>query len=131
DDDAAHRLEDHRPRVDHGLAHRHAAGDLEGDVLAVDGVGRAVDEAHLDVDDRVPRHRALFAGLTHALLDTGAELLRDAAADDLVLPFETRAPGKGLDLDGAVAVEAGTAGLLLVLVLHARGADDGLPVGDA
>ena len=40
-----------------GLAHRHRAGHLKRDVLAVHAVRRTVNEPHLDVDDRVAGHR--------------------------------------------------------------------------
>src|ERR1019366_10684118 len=115
----------------HRLAQRRRPGDLEGDVLAVDGVGGAVNQPHPDVDDRVAADRPLLDGLPDSLLHRGPELLGDGAAEDLVLPFEAAATRQLLDLDGAVTVQAGSARLLLVAMLDTRGAVDGLAVGDA
>ena len=55
-----------------------------------------------------------------ALLDRRDELLRDHAADDVVLEHEARAALARLDLHDDVAVLAATAGLLGVLVLALR-----------
>src|SRR5579859_4277692 len=66
--DVHDRLEDHRGGLLHRFAHGHRPRDLKCDVLAVDAVGRAVDQAHLDVDDGIPGHRSLLHGLADALL---------------------------------------------------------------
>src|ERR1035437_947836 len=53
------RFEENGVRLLHRLPHGHGPGDLEGDVLAVDGVGRTVDQAHLDVHDGMAADRSL------------------------------------------------------------------------
>ena len=80
----------------------------------------AVEERDLDVDHRVAGEHAAAHRLADALLDRRDELLRDDAADDVVLEDEARAALAGLDVDEHVAVLAAAAGLLDVLVFARR-----------
>ena len=73
------RLEDRRVGLLAARAQRHRAGDLEGHLVGVDLVVGAVDERHLDVDDRDSRRDAAVHGLADALFDRRDELARDAA----------------------------------------------------
>src|SRR5258708_6594934 len=94
-------------------------------------VGCTGEGADVAAAEGIPRHGARRGGLLHPILRRGPELRGDGAAEDLALPLVAAAARQRLDLDGAVAVLAGAAGLLLVLVLHAGGAGDRLAVGDA
>src|SRR5512135_1673935 len=74
----------------------------------------AVNQRHLEVDHREPRH---YAGAKHrlqALLDARDELLRYRAPDDLVLEREWRARRRRLGDDLYLRKLAGPTGLLLV-----------------
>ena len=90
----------------------------------------AVDERDLDVDEREAGEDAAVARLADALLDGRDELLRDDAADDLVVEDEARAALVRLDAQLDVAVLAVAAGLLDVLVVLDDGLRDRLAVGD-
>jgi hypothetical protein len=71
------------------LAHRRAAGDLEGERRGVDVVILAVDQRDLEVDDR-EADQAPGLGRPHALLDRWDIFLRDVAALDDVEELEAR-----------------------------------------
>src|SRR5205807_6962841 len=90
----------------------------------------AVDERDPYLDHGLARDRPLGHGIDDALLDRGAEVLGDGAAEDLVLPDEALATGRRRHLDGADRVLAVPARLLDVAALDLGGARDGLPVGD-
>src|SRR4029077_57476 len=76
------------------------------------------------------RHHALGHGVDDALLHRSAEVLRDGAAEDLVLPDEALAARRRLDLDDAYPVLAVPARLLDVPTLRARLTVHGLAIGD-
>src|SRR5215204_3233301 len=104
----------------------HRPGDLERILGGVDGMKRAVVEAHLHVNHGVagdvpPSHR-----LDYPLLHCGDELAWDGAADDAVLELETRAAGQRGELDPGVSELAPAAGLLLVAALSLGRARDRL-----
>ena len=71
--------------------------DLERRRARVDVVVAAVVERGLHVDEREAGEHAALHGLVDALLDGRDELLRDDAADDVVLEDEARAALAGLD----------------------------------
>ena len=90
----------------------------------------AVIASDANVDHRVAGDDALAHGLLDSLVDRGDETLGNATADDLV--NELVAPARvGLETQPAITVLAGTASLLLVATLGARGAADGLAIGHA
>lgn len=79
-------------RTAEGFFERFFAGDLEGDVLGVDGVHFSVVEVDGDVGDVIAGDDAFFARGLHALFDGGNEDAVDIGA------------GEGLlELDAAVA----------------------------
>ena len=124
------RLEERRLHLLDGVAERLAPRRAETVLVGVDRVVRAVDERHLEVDERVAGDGAVRRGLDDALLDGRAELLRDGAAEDLVLEDEAAAARQRLEDDLAVAELPAPAGLLLVAALHLGARRDGLLVGD-
>ena len=69
----------------------HRAGDLERQLARVDLVVAAVEQRDLDVDDGKPARTPRAIASRDALLDRRDELLRDDAADDVVLEDEARA----------------------------------------
>ena len=111
------RLQQHRACVQGSLADGHGAGDLEGHVVRVDLVELAVHERHPDVDHRVPSHHALGHVVDDPLLDRGAEILRNRAAEDLVLPDKALASLGRSHLDDADPVLTVTTRLLDVPAL--------------
>ena len=91
---------------------------------------RAVNEDGLEVNHRVAGNRAALRGLDDALLDGGAELLRDGAAENLVLEDEAAAARQRLEHHLAVAELPAPARLLLVAALHLGARRDRLLVGN-
>src|SRR5690606_30849713 len=112
------------------LAEGHPAGDLERELVRVDRVELAVEEAGLDALDGVARQRAAIEGALDALLHARDELPRDGAALDVVHELEARLALVRRELDLDVGELAAPAGLLLVRVLVLDGRADGLAVGD-
>src|SRR5258708_775634 len=128
--DAQDRLEQVQPRPLGAVLERERARDFERLRRGVDLVVRAVVELDLDVDDGVAREHAAVHRLADALLDGRNELLRDGAADDLVLEDEARPALARLEPDEHVAVLAAPAGLLGVLVLGVDLLRDALAIRD-
>ena len=128
--DVHHGLEQLGLRLQHVLLEARASGQLERDRRGVDRVERAVVERDLGVHDRVARVGALLHRGLDALLHGRDELARDRAADDGVDELERRAGRLGLEAQVDVAVLAGAARLLDVLVLALGGLRDRLAVGD-
>ena len=85
---------------------RHRRRDLERGARRVDVVVAAVEQRRLDVDDRVAGEDAAAHRVADALLDRGDELLRDDAADDVVLEHVAGAGLARADLEPDVAVHA-------------------------
>src|SRR3954466_1583941 len=79
-----HRLEQHRSGVSHRLAHSLDACHAEGHFRRVDRVGRAVNQLHQHVHDRVTTDRTGFERLFDALFRRTDVFLRHRAADGLV-----------------------------------------------
>ncbi len=88
-------------RVKSALSNRHRAGDLKRHVVRVDLVELAVDKRHPDVDHRISGDDSLGHVVDDALLNRHSEVLRDGAAEDLVLPNEALAALGGGHLDDA------------------------------
>src|SRR5918995_837909 len=112
-----------------GALEGHRSSDLERILGGVDGMKRAVVEAHLHVNhgiagDVPPSHR-----LDDPLLHRGDELARDGAAHDAVLELEARTAGQRGELDPRVAELAPATGLLLVAALGLGRARDRLHKG--
>src|SRR5689334_5062183 len=74
----------------------------------------AVDERHLEINDREPGNHAGAQNALKPLLHTGDELFRDRAANDLVLELERRSGRSRFGNDLDLRELAGAAGLLLV-----------------
>ena len=112
------------------LAGALAAGDAEGHVGAVDGVGLAVGQGDRDVDHG-EAERAALHGVVGALLDGGDVVARHGAALDHLGEGEAGAAAARGDDELDVGELAGAAGLLLVAVGGLLGLGDGLAVGGA
>ena len=130
DGKVCHRLEKHGLCLVDCLLEADARRGLEGHLVGVDGVIRALVDGDLDVDHRVAGEHAVLHGLLDALVDGGDEAARNVAADDLIDELVTRA-GVRLDAEPTIAVLAGAAGLLLVAALGGGDSADGLAVRDA
>jgi hypothetical protein len=104
-------------------------GDLERQLRGVDVVVLAVDQPHPEVDHRVAGQVAAVARLLDPLVDRRAEVVRDGAAEDLVLELVLLAALHRLDDDLAVGELAAAAGLLLVAPVPLGLALDRLAVG--
>src|SRR5258705_4886540 len=118
------RLRRHRPE---GEDSRH----LELHLAGVHGVVRAVEQLHLEVDERVAREDAAFGRFMDSLLDRGNELARDRAADDPVFELDAVAARNGRDAHPAIAELSASARLLLVASLPFGARADRLTIGDA
>ena len=105
-------------------------GELERQLVAVDGVERAVVHGRLEVDDRVAGQVAAQPRVLDALLDGGNELPRNRAAEDVVLEHEVCAARQRLHPDLAVAELAVAAGLLLVAAVRLDRRGDRLAIRD-
>ena len=90
----------------------------------------AVDQMHLEIDDREADQRARLGGLAHALLDRRDIFLRNVAALDLVEELEARSALAGNDLHLDLAELAGAARLLLVGVGELDRLREILAIGD-
>src|SRR6185503_2570835 len=108
----------------------HRSCNFEGGPRRIDLVEAPVIEAGLRVDDGIPGEYSAAHGLPDALLDRWDELLRDDAADDVVIEDEARAARTGLDLDLYVTVLAVTAGLANIAAFRFRLFVDGFAVCD-
>ena len=99
--------------------------DFEGQRRGVDVAVLAVDQLHLDVNDREACDDAGGKNALETLFDAGDVFLRHRAADDLGFELVAFTGLVGLDHDRHRSELAGTAGLLFVgvTVLH--------PLGDA
>src|SRR5690606_10242886 len=125
------RLEQHRIRPLRTLLERDRAGDLERHLARVDLVVRTIDQLDLHVDHRVPGEDAVLHRLLDPLLDGPDVLLRDHAADDLVLEDQPRTGLGRTDVDHHVAVLAAPTRLPDELPLDVLGAlANRLPVRD-
>src|SRR6266545_183301 len=124
------RLEKDRVRLRGAVLEADRAGDLERHLGGVDVVEAAVEDLDLDVDHRIAREHAALHGLLDALVDRVDELLRDRAADRLVLEHEARARLLRDEAQPAVAILAAAAGLADVAPLGVHLLRDGLAVGD-
>src|SRR5258708_5693072 len=98
------RLQQGRLGLAHAVLEAHRTGDLEGLLVGVDVVVRAVDQGDLDVDHREPGEDAVVHGVDDALLRRRDVLTRDGAADDLADELEALAHLVGLQLQFDVAV---------------------------
>ena len=128
--DQMDRLEQHRLALRQAFDDADAAGGAERHVGGIDGVIRAVDQRHVQVDHR-KAERAVLERVDDAFLDGGNVVARHHAAGDLVLEGKARAARHRLDVEHDVAVLAVAARLLLVpAALHDAFAD-GLAVADA
>ena len=107
-----------------------AAGGAERHVGGIDGVIRAVDQRHMQIDHR-KAERAVLERVDDAFLDRRNVIARHDAAGDLFFERESGAARPRLDLEHHVAVLTVAAGLFLVPpALHDRFAD-GFTVPDA
>ena len=79
-----------RPALRQASLKANLAGELEGDLRAVDRVVAAVDQRDLDVDQRIVGQHAGLGGHAGAVLDRGNVFLGDRSAEDLVLEGEVR-----------------------------------------
>src|SRR3954467_3167005 len=108
------RLEQRDAGLLRGLAHRAAGADLERKRRRIDVVIFAIDQLHLEVDDREADKRTGQGRFAHALFDRRDIFLRNVAALDVVGKDEARAALAGLELDLDLGELAGTARLLLM-----------------
>ena len=96
---------------------------------------RAVVHRDANARERIAGDNAILHGLLDALVHSGDERARNAAAHDLVHKLITVAcavgPNERLHAQPAVAVLAGTTGLLLVTALGACRAANGLAIRNA
>ena len=90
----------------------------------------AVDERHPDVDHRIARDHALGHVVSDPFLDRHTEVLRDGAAEDLVLPHEALASLGRRNLDHAYPVLAVAARLLDVPAFSPAVTGDSFAVRD-
>ena len=104
-----------------GLDHRLAPGGDEGDFLAVDRMGLAVEDGHSQVVDRVTGDHAVFQPLAHALFDRRHEDAGNDAALDRIDELEAGAASHRLDPQIHLAELAGAAALLLVAAWPSAG----------
>jgi hypothetical protein len=111
------RLDDDRAAAVDGILQRQRARDLERHLVRVDVVLRAVDDGHLEVDDRVAGDHAVLHRFLHAGLDRLRPLLAQALALDLPLELEAGTTLQRLEVGDDVAVLALAAGLLDVTAL--------------
>src|SRR5262245_8231835 len=74
----------------------------------------AVNQRHLEIHHREPRHHAGTEDRLQTFLDAGNEFLRHRAADNLVLELERRPGRRGLGDDLDLRELTRAAGLLLV-----------------
>src|SRR5256885_14617690 len=88
----------------HGLLEGDAAGHLEGEVVGIDVVIRAVVEDDPEIDYRKTSEVAASGGVFDSLFYCGDEVLGDGAAEDVVDEFEFSATGQRLHLYFAIAV---------------------------
>jgi len=116
--DGHHRLEELRLRALHRLLEGHRAGDLERPLARVDLVVGALDQLDLDVDDGVAREDTRAERFLDPLVDRLDVLLRDLAADDLVLELVALARLLRDQVDDDVAVLARAARLADEPALH-------------
>src|SRR3989304_4384532 len=124
------RPEPPRPAPPAGLLDPQGRGDLERHLRGVHLVVGAVGEPHADVDHRVAGQHAHVHRLAHALLDRGAVLPWNGAADDLVLEREALARLRGLGLEVDVPALPTAAGLADIAALRLGQLADRLPGGD-
>ena len=106
------------------------AGDLEGDVLGIDGVHLAVVEVDLEVDDAVSGEDALAGGGHDAFLDGGDKGAVDVLAGEGFGEFDAAVAFLGFDAHPDFGELAGAAGLFFVAVFGFAAAFDGFAIGD-
>ena len=92
------RFEQNRTGLLDGVLEREDAGHLERQFVRVHFVERAVDDLHLDVNDRVAGKHAALDGFLDAVDDRRNVFLGNRAADDLVLDLDALALFVRLDL---------------------------------
>src|SRR5438046_8620395 len=124
------RLDDHRPSLRHGRLECHRARDLEGHLVGVDLMLRAVHDGGPQVDHRVTRDDAVLHGLFDPLLDSLLPVLRQAVSADPPLVFEAGAALERLEVDDDVTVLALAAGLADIAALTLRGLGERLAIRD-
>ena len=113
------RLEQDRSGLQKRVAKRRPRADLERQVGRVDRVTAAVHKCHLDLDDLKPGERTLRPGHLEALVHRRDVLGRDSTAGHLALELILLLVhgGQGRERADDMGVLAGSAGLLLVLVV--------------
>src|SRR5690606_12730327 len=102
----------------------------ERHLRGVDVVVGTVNEASLDIHDRIAGLTARLQRLLDALVHRVDELARDGATDDGVLELVARAALLRLELDHNMRELTATAGLALVRHIHLHRSGDGLAIGD-
>src|SRR5205823_8608204 len=124
------RLDDHRAGLWNGSLERHRARDLEGHLVRVDLVLRAVHDGGPQVDHRVARDDAVLHGFFDPLLDGLLPILGEPVPADPPLVLEPGAALERLEVDDDVAVLALAARLTDVAALALRGLGQRLAVRD-
>src|SRR4051812_49319668 len=100
-----------------GFLERKVAGDLERDVLRIDGVHFAVVEINLHVDDPITRDDPLLARLVHAFFHGRHESAVDVLAHERLLELQAGVARLRLDAHPDLGELARAAGLLFVAIL--------------
>ena len=87
-------------------------------LVGIDGVIRAVDQLHFEIDQRITGDRSAVRGFDDSFFDRRPKLLRHRAAEDLVFENKPAAARQRLKDDFAIAKLSAAAGLFLVPALH-------------
>src|SRR5438309_6407328 len=98
--------------------------------VRVDGVIAAIDQSHFKIDERISGNGPRCCCLKNAFLDRRPEVLRNAAAKDLIDPFKTFAAPFWLKYDLAISKLSASAGLFLVSTLNLDRLRDGFLIRD-
>src|SRR4051812_45394204 len=110
------RLEQNRIRRLKRLLERVVAGDLEGNVLGVDGVHLAIVELDFDIGDAKPSENSPLAGGLTAFLEGGKIAAVDVRADERLAKSHAAIARAGFPPQPDFRELPGTAGLLFVPV---------------
>src|SRR5262245_48033623 len=79
---------------------------------------RAIDQLHLEIDQRVAGDRSRLRGFDDSFLNSRAKLLRHRTTKDLVFKQETTATRQRFKDALAISELSATTGLLLMATLH-------------
>src|SRR5438105_3727612 len=123
-------LQQRRFGLFHPFLESDAAGELEGKLVGIYIVIRAIVKNHSEIHHRESGQVAALGGFDDAFLYRGNVVLGNGAAEDVVDELKIAAARQRLHLDLAITVLAVASGLLFMAALHVGSAPDSLAIRD-